>query len=158
MRPVVATDTQKGAVALAEALTGRGYRVGLVTGRRQDEQTKRAFASAPNTYPQEKGWDALVYSPAIAAGVSLESGYFGAVLGLYTGVVSPADFLQQLFRVRTVAEYTVAVVARGSPAPLPERDRAEALWKVSPGKIWTMCPVCCCGSTLPTPGIFRRTE
>jgi hypothetical protein len=130
-RPVIATDNKKAAQAIDGALTAKGWTGGRITGTARDEETKLAFSAAPDSYPQEQGWQYLVYSPAIAAGVSLESGHFTTVIGLYSGVVSPADFLQMLFRVRTVREYTVAVVAQGILAPVPLRAFREALERLS---------------------------
>jgi hypothetical protein len=130
-RPVIATDNKKAAQAIDEALTAKGWKGGRITGAARDEETKLAFSAAPDSYPQEQGWQYLVYSPAIAAGVSLESGHFTTVIGLYSGVVSPADFLQMLFRVRTVREYTVAVVAQGILAPVPLQTLWGALERLS---------------------------
>lgn len=83
---------------------------------------------------QCSGLDYLVYSPSVNTGVSLESGHFKHVVGLFTSSVgTPEDALQALWRVRTSVTYDVwldprnpsdAVDIQAKYGTLAEHERA----------------------------------
>jgi hypothetical protein len=126
VRVALATDSKQSAQAIGKKLEDAGHQGGIITADTPGE-ARDAFDRSPDSYPQAQGWQFLIYSPAIAAGVSLESGYFGAVFGLYTGVVLPTDFIQMLLRVRTVRSWTVAVATRSASFITPLNDLEAAL-------------------------------
>ncbi|MEX1065988.1 MAG: hypothetical protein WED00_08450 [Aquisalimonadaceae bacterium] len=129
-RPVIATDRKDFAESLHQLLVkDTGKKGGCVTADTSDKVGTALFGD-PDGYPQQQGWDFLVYSPAIAAGVSFEAGHFTHILGLYSGVLTPLDFLQQLFRVRTAPDVTVAVLGSAPGqhySQLQTRDALERL-------------------------------
>lgn len=118
---LVATDSKAAAKALDKHLQDKGHCGGLITADAPGAE-REAFFQAPNETPKRNGWGYLIYSPAIAAGVSITSDYFHCVFGLYTGVVAPADFSQMLFRHRRAKEWTLAISAQ---APGQNYNAAE---------------------------------
>lgn len=63
-------------------------------------------------------YDVLIYSPAIASGVSLEVAHFDLYIFLYHGAVIPADFVQMMRRDRTARRFFLGFCG-------PCRDSAE---------------------------------
>ena len=51
----------------------------------------------------------VIVSPAVQSGISIESNYFNAVFGIYTGTVTPVVFQQMLHRVRAQTIFDIVL-------------------------------------------------
>jgi len=98
------TNAKHEAEAVGAHLKSRGRRVRVLTGEHSEDDA--IFMRDLEENARAEGLEALVCSPTVRTGVSLEGGYFGHVLGLFYGTVgTPEDALQALCRVRTPAAY-----------------------------------------------------
>lgn len=101
---LVMTNSKPEAEALGAHLKSRGRRVRVLTGEHSEDDA--VFMADLEGNARAEGLEALVCSPTVRTGVSLEGGYFQHVLGLFYGTVgTPEDALQALWRVRTLAQY-----------------------------------------------------
>ncbi len=110
----------------AALLENHGHRVLLLTGDNRDSTDPARFWSNPEAVSRE--FDALVASPVVSSGLSLEhrddGPKFDRVFWIGSGArVTPADALQQMRRVRYVRGFTVAV----TPNNCHDIDDANAI-------------------------------
>lgn len=79
----------------------------LVSSNTKGCKEVRDFLSDPEAHIT--GLDHLLFSPSIGSGVSLETQHFTQHFMIYSGVVTPADFIQMMRRDRTATEITVLI-------------------------------------------------
>lgn len=111
-RIVCATDS-KAWVKRIEALLQtecHGKRILCVHADNQGREDVKAFMADPEG--QARQYDAVVHSPCISSGISIEKTTFDHGYGLFLGVVTPSDGVQMLRRCRTVKTWTLAVNAK----------------------------------------------
>ena len=89
----------------AEAF-GESLRLLTIHADNSGGEAQKAFLDNPDA--ESSKYDLLIYSPSISSGVSLKSGHFTRVYGLYNGVVPGREFFQMLRRNRTAKMLTVA--------------------------------------------------
>jgi hypothetical protein len=101
---VIATNSKRESERVHALLASKGKQGRLINS--STAGSERDFLADIDS--QCSGLDYLVYSPSVNTGVSLESGHFKHVVGLFTSSVgTPEDALQALWRVRTSATYDV---------------------------------------------------
>ena len=101
---IVATDSKAKALRLKAHL--KGAKVLLVTADTKGSPAQQAFMRDPNVECLK--YDAIIHSPAMSSGVSIEVEHFTRALGLFSGVIVPTDAVQMLRRVRTITSWKVA--------------------------------------------------
>lgn len=106
---LVAYDSAEGAEGLAETFRAArpDAKVLLVHSDSKASPDVTQFQNDPNT--QCTRWDAIIYSPSISSGVSITTPHFSHHIGIFAGVVSPADVMQMLRRDRTAREYVLGI-------------------------------------------------
>lgn len=82
-----------------------GCRVLNVMANTRADQDVEAFQARPSE--ESVKYDAVIYSPSIASGVSIESGHFTRHFGVFFGIVSPTDAVQMLRRDRYARRFTI---------------------------------------------------
>ena len=65
------------------------------------------FNQNPDLAVKQKQYDAVIYSPCISSGVSLESGYFTKHFAILCGTVAPSDAIQMIRRDRCAKEFII---------------------------------------------------
>lgn len=83
-----------------------GLRTLLIHAENGGDAQQKNFLAEPDV--ESCKYDLLIYSPAISSGISLTSGHFSRVYGLYHGIVTGSQFFQMLRRNRTVKEISIA--------------------------------------------------
>ena len=81
----------------------------------------KAFLDAPDAYLKEHQPDVVIVSPAVQSGISIESDYFNAVFGIYTGTVTPVVFQQMLHRVRAQTAFDIVLPSDAPSQPAGTR-------------------------------------
>ncbi len=66
-----------------------------------------AFNQNPDLAVEQEQYDAVIYSPCISSGVSLESGYFTKHFAILCGSVAPSDAIQMIRRDRNAKEFII---------------------------------------------------
>lgn len=112
----VATDNKKLSIHLAQVLRDLGLRVLLINSATSSGQIEREFITTPDLVLARREYDAVVSTPSMATGVSIESqGIIHSVYGIFSGVSSTdADMSQSLGRVREPVPRVVWCAKRGS--------------------------------------------
>lgn len=83
----------------------------------------REANTSPELFNQ---YDALIASPTIQTGISIEGNHFTKVVGCFqTGVGISDDFLQQLWRIREAKDYIVWFDSRNIHNPYSEKQLEE---------------------------------
>ena len=112
-----AADSAKHVVGLAETLEKRfpGKKIlaihakpGLAT-----TGTEAVLQFLQNADAEVERYDAVLYSPSIESGISVNRPWFTSHFAIYTGVVAPTSFNQMLRRDRTAEQWTIAVAGTG---------------------------------------------
>lgn len=104
---LVADDAATDGAALAQRILTEcpGKKVLHVHKDSKGEKDVEDFLADPNG--QAKNWDAVIYSPAISSGVSIQEPHFQNHVGIFFGTVAPSDAVQMLRRDRTARRYIV---------------------------------------------------
>jgi hypothetical protein len=117
--------------------TARPLRVALYSSETPAGERARDFANVAEAWA---GLDALVYTPALTAGVSYEGAGFDEGWALFTDESCDVETCRQMMgRVRAVTQFTVCLRARGArlpetPADVRARllDKRAALYRSAP--------------------------
>ena len=142
----ISTDSRKEAIALAARLEEEtDKKVLLVTGGMSDEPLVKRFMADPNRVGTE--YDVVVVTPAIDTGLSVTSGHFREVFGLFFGETDHLSFAQSLRRNRTVNRLQIAwcgqagshrvygeVLRRGWELLLPDVEIRDVSKLIAQGK------------------------
>lgn len=97
---------------------GGGYHVLSITSDTITDLEVVTFLKAPDQYLAEVRPDIVITTPAVPSGLSIESTYFDEVIGLHAGVVTSANFMQMLGRVRPASTWHYCYIGVGKAADL----------------------------------------
>jgi len=75
------------------------------------------FNQNPDLAVNEQQYDAVIYSPCISSGVSLESGYFTKHFAILCGTVAPSDAIQMIRRDRCAKEFIIGFNKQNTTYP-----------------------------------------
>lgn len=112
----LACESAKLARDFEAVLTSQGHRVLCVTAANKDVVAQAAFLADADA--QSKRYDAVIVSPAVVSGISIEhddSPHFtlGAFIGGGQAIV-PSDAAQQMMRIRYLDRYVVGLVGNNA--------------------------------------------
>lgn len=132
-RAWIATESKTRAKTLGAYLEAQGYNVLTLHADNAGQPAQRTFLADPEG--QSRQYDAIVASPIIGSGVSIEHRDTGAwfTLGAYVGGghrVTPADAAQALRRVRYLRRYVLGIIPNtevGRQSP----DSILAAWQTA---------------------------
>jgi hypothetical protein len=96
----VVTDSRKKIAVLTEYLKEQGVHPLVVSAESIKTPAVQGFIQQPDVFLTHQMPQVVIVSPAIQSGLSIESGYFKRLIGIYTGTVAPSVFAQMLNRVR----------------------------------------------------------
>ena len=105
----ITADNKLQAKAVHDYLVGLGVKVALST--RETVETNKELLRIPDGYLFEHQIHTLVYTPVAQSGLDVQT-HFDKGLALYSGVVSPLDFLQMMGRCRQCDEWFVSAPRR----------------------------------------------
>ena len=125
-RIYMASDSKTQLETLASALAASDHQVLLITSDNANFDAQRDFLDNPNTYLDKHQPDAVLVSPCVQSGVSIERPYFDRCFGIYTNTVSPVVFQQMLHRVRSQRHFEMALPMALQTAP-KDTENATAL-------------------------------
>ena len=111
VRCYVASDSKTKLETLASSLQSSDKKVLLITSDNAAFAEQRAFLDHPDRYLSAHQPDAVLVSPCVQSGVSIEQDYFERCVGVYTNTVLPVVFQQMLHRVRAQCTFDVALPA-----------------------------------------------
>ena len=113
-RIFITTDSRSASKAITKQLEKLGAKVFLINSETSGGDEEQQFITNPDRYlEQNPQWDAIVGTPSLCTGVSIESDYFQQVFGIFYGVITDADMAQGLSRVRQPIQRTVWCAQRG---------------------------------------------
>ncbi|MDO6489327.1 hypothetical protein Q4503_16650 [Colwellia sp. 6_MG-2023] len=75
------------------------------------------FNQNPDVAVNQQQYDAVIYSPCISSGVSLESGYFTKHFAILCGTVAPSDAIQMIRRDRCAKEFIIGFNKQNTQYP-----------------------------------------
>lgn len=75
------------------------------------------FNQNPDFAVNQQQYDAVIYSPCISSGVSLESGYFTKHFAILCGTVAPSDAIQMIRRDRCAKEFIIGFNKQNTQYP-----------------------------------------
>lgn len=75
------------------------------------------FNQNPDFAVNKQQYDAVIYSPCISSGVSLESGYFTKHFAILCGTVAPSDAIQMIRRDRCAKEFIIGFNKQNTTYP-----------------------------------------
>lgn len=75
------------------------------------------FNQNPDLAVNQQQYDAVIYSPCISSGVSLESGYFTKHVAILCGTVAPSDAIQMIRRDRCAKEFIIGFNKQNTQYP-----------------------------------------
>ena len=75
------------------------------------------FNQNPDLAVNQQQYDAVIYSPCISSGVSLESGYFTKNFAILCGTVAPSDAIQMIRRDRCAKEFIIGFNKQNTQYP-----------------------------------------
>lgn len=106
-----------------EKLVKLGIKTLCITKNTVNNSEVKEFFEAPNKYIKKHKIQALLYTPAMATGVSIDEKHFEFTYGVYYQQTTENGFLQQLFRSRPTKKYCLAFPSRKEVYEL--RDEAK---------------------------------
>lgn len=106
-RVLIATDSKTTAATIASRFP-ESSRVLVVSQDTTGLPAVKEFLESPGTECLK--YDAVIYTPTISSGVSIETAHFERHYGLYTGTVIPSDFIQMIRRDRTARIITIGFI------------------------------------------------
>jgi hypothetical protein len=113
-RIFISTDSRSASKTITKQLEKLGAKVFLINSETSGGDEEQQFITHPDRYlEQNNHWDAIVGTPSLCTGVSIESNYFQQVFGIFYGVITDADMAQGLSRVRQPIPRTVWCAQRG---------------------------------------------
>ena len=113
-RAFISTDSRSASKTITKQLEKLGAKVFLINSETSGGDEEQQFITNPDRYlEQNPHWDAVVGTPSLCTGVSIESNYFQQVFGIFYGVITDADMAQGLSRVRPPIQRTVWCAQRG---------------------------------------------
>ena len=113
-RVFISTDSRSASKTITKQLEKLGAKVFLINSETSGGDEEQQFITNPDRYlEQNNHWDAIVGTPSLCTGVSIESSYFQQVFGIFYGVITDADMAQGLSRVRQPIPRTVWCAQRG---------------------------------------------
>lgn len=81
-----------------------------------------AFNQNPDLAVEQQQYDAVIYSPCISSGVSLESGYFTKHFAILCGSVAPSDAIQMIRRDRNAKEFIIGFNKQNTRYPETSKE------------------------------------
>ncbi|MEX0272428.1 hypothetical protein AB3R30_25265 [Leptolyngbyaceae cyanobacterium UHCC 1019] len=108
-RIAIASDTKRDAKLCAQFLRRLGVKVLLC--HSETVESNQRLLHDPDRYLAESDAQVLIYSPTAQSGLDVQT-RFDRGLALYSGVISPLDFLQMIGRGRKVEQWSVSAPRR----------------------------------------------
>jgi hypothetical protein len=115
VRMAIATDSQAEAEVIERLLLGLERRGKRIDSKTKNEPDIELLLARPNEELVKLRPDYLIYSPAIAAGVSFDADVFDAVYFVGRGVLAPASIMQMLGRVRRNVPWHISAPTQSMP-------------------------------------------
>ncbi|NRA63768.1 MAG: toprim domain-containing protein [Pseudobacteriovorax sp.] len=105
----VSTDTKAAAKKLIRHIKHLHPNVRELLVCKSPETVKAAQDFCKNPNEEAQKYDLVICTPKVSSGVSITTGYFDRMFGIFTGVVSPVDLMQMLGRVRAAENWHVSI-------------------------------------------------
>lgn len=135
LKTAVPTDSQREAEALERSLIEHYPSAKIIRIDRKtcQEALGRNFVIDPNNSILALQPDILIYTPSMGTGVSIDVGWFDAVVGMFSAVIEPTEACQMMARVRdssiprSVWVKDASWNSSGCKSPLPEVVKKQML-------------------------------
>ena len=117
---ILASDNIKLIEAQNEELVKEGIKTLCITSNNGDTEEVKEFFQNPNEYIRKHRPQALLYTPKLSSGLSIDEPHFKRVYGVYNQQISEKGFLQMIARSRPTMEYRLAFPSQKTPNELKD--------------------------------------
>lgn len=116
---LVANDSATNGKALYESLKEqfKAKKFLFIYQDSKGDEKVEAFNAAPDEESLKRQYDAVIYSPCISSGVSIESGYYTKNFAILCGTVAPSDAIQMIRRDRCAREFIIGFNKQNTQHP-----------------------------------------
>lgn len=117
----LASDNIKLIEAQNEELVKKGVKTLCITSNNGETKAAKEFFQNPNEYIRKHRPQALLYTPKLCSGLSIDIDHFKIAYGVYRQQVPVKGFQQMIARSRPTMEYRLAFPSRKRPGELFEK-------------------------------------
>lgn len=118
---ILASDNIKLIEAQNEELVKKGVKTLCITSNNGETKAAKEFFQNPNEYIRKHRPQALLYTPKLCSGLSIDIDHFKIAYGVYRQQIAVKGFQQMIARSRPTMEYRLAFPSRKRPGELFEK-------------------------------------